>query len=80
MDRVESVLELRNIYHRKALMEGRIFFHKTLKNKDGSQMKAKRNGQNKLWKTRPNEFKIPVKQGLYNFGYIDQDNYLDWTL
>jgi hypothetical protein len=62
------------------LLNGQVFYHKTLTNKDGSPLKAKRNGKNKLWKTRPSEFKIPVKRGLYEFGYIDQDNYLDWRI
>lgn len=30
----------------------------------------RRNGKTKLWKTRPNEFRIPVKRGLYEYGYI----------
>ena len=29
-----------------------------------------RNGQTKTWKTRPGEFRIPVKYGLYRYGYI----------
>jgi len=36
---------------------------------------CRRNGQTKLWKTRPNEFSIPVKRGLHDHGYItDSDN------
>ncbi len=30
-----------------------------------------RNGRTKIWKTRPGEFRIPVKYGLYDYGYID---------
>ena len=30
----------------------------------------RRNGQTKLWKTRPGEFQIPVKAGLRTCGYI----------
>ena len=30
----------------------------------------RRNGKTKLWKTRPDQFKIPVKHGLYQYGYI----------
>jgi hypothetical protein len=32
----------------------------------------RRNGQTKLWKTRPTEFRIPVKFGMYSFDYITQ--------
>jgi hypothetical protein len=34
----------------------------------------RRNGATKLWKTRPNEFRVPVKFGMYAHGYIDHDN------
>jgi hypothetical protein len=32
------------------------------------------NGKCKTWKTRLNEFKLPIKHGLYSYGYITQDN------
>jgi hypothetical protein len=42
----------------------------------------RRNGRTKLWKTRPNDFKIPVKYGMgYGMGsynYITQDNLAYW--
>lgn len=34
----------------------------------------RRNGATKTWKTRPNEFRVPVKYGLYSYGYIDHAN------
>lgn len=34
----------------------------------------RRNGQTKLWKTRPDHFRVPIKYGLYGYGYIDHDN------
>lgn len=34
----------------------------------------RRNGQTKTWKTRPNEFRIPVKHGFYSYGYINELN------
>lgn len=34
----------------------------------------RRNGQTKLWKTRPNDFRIPIKHGLHAYSYLDQDN------
>ena len=62
------------------LLNANTFYHKTLKNKDGTPYKAKRNGRNKLWKTRPHDFQILVKRGLKEFGYIDQDNFESWTV
>ena len=32
------------------------------------------NGKCKTWKTRPNEFKLPIKHGLYDYGYITHEN------
>ena len=32
----------------------------------------RRNGRTQLWKTRPTEFRVPVKHGLYHYGYITQ--------
>ncbi len=34
------------------------------------------NGKCKVWKTRPDDFKLPIKHGLYTYtyGYITQDN------
>lgn len=32
----------------------------------------RRNGATKLWKTRPTEFRIPVKFGLRTYDYITQ--------
>lgn len=34
----------------------------------------RRNGKTKTWKTRPGQFQIPVKHGLYNYAYITQDD------
>ncbi len=34
----------------------------------------RRNGKTKVWKTRPEDFKVPVKHGLYKYGYIDNGN------
>lgn len=41
---------------------------------NGRCWKARRNGQTKLWKTRPNDFRIPIKMGLKSYGVIDQNN------
>jgi hypothetical protein len=34
----------------------------------------RRNGATKLWKTRPDEFRIPVKYGLRDYSYITELN------
>lgn len=35
----------------------------------------RRNGRTKTWKTRPGEFRIPVKHGLRSYGYITEYNF-----
>ena len=55
------------------------FEHKTLKNSDGSRLRVRRNGATKTWKTRPTEFRIPCKYGLYEYLYIDHTNHLEWV-
>jgi len=32
--------------------------------------KWRRNGATQTWKTRPNDFRVPVKYGLYGYGQI----------
>lgn len=56
------------------------FAHKTLKNADGSAMRCRASGKCQTWKTRPNEFKLPVKYGLYNSFYITETNADDWNV
>jgi len=50
------------------------FTHATLKDSKGQPCKVRRNGKTQVWKTRPNDFKVPVKYGLYEYLYITQDN------
>jgi len=54
--------------------------HTTIKNADGSPARCRVNGRCKTWKTRPDDFKLPVKHGLYNCFYINQDNAEEWLL
>jgi hypothetical protein len=40
----------------------------------GNLWKLRRNGKTQLWKTRPDEFRIPVKAGLRATGSVTQDS------
>jgi hypothetical protein len=55
-----------------------IFEHVTLKNADGSRLRSRRNGKTKLWKTRPDDFSIPCKYGMYYYFNITHYNGKDW--
>ena len=35
---------------------------------------VRRNGMTQLWKTRPGEFRIPVKIGFRSYGQLTHDN------
>ncbi len=62
------------------LKHGDIVHHKTVQNADGTPARGRVNGKVKLWKRSPGKFLVPMKHGLYDYFYIDQDNYLDFTL
>jgi hypothetical protein len=59
----------------------REFYHKTIMNSDKkTPARCRRNGKTQTWKTRPLEFKIPVKHRLYDFFYITHLNCNEWTI
>lgn len=53
---------------------GVVFAMNDEQNADGSCKRWRVNGKVKRWKTRPNEFRIPVKRGMYEHGYITEKN------
>lgn len=53
----------------QALIE-REFHEDVPRRKDGSCYVWRRNGATQTWKTRPDEFRVPVKYGLYEYGQI----------
>lgn len=57
-----------------------IFHHLTIKNADGSPARCRVNGKCHTWKTRPNEFRLPVKYGLKDCFYITERNASEWVL
>ena len=63
-----------------SLSHGWTIHHKTEKNADGSPLRCRVSGICKTWKTRPNEFQLPVKYGLKTSFYITHENADDWEL
>jgi len=47
---------------------------------NGNLWQARRNGATKLWKKRPNDFRIPIKFGFKSYAALDQDNILNSDL
>lgn len=62
------------------LRYGVILHHVTEKNADGTPLRCRVNGQCKTWKTRPDDFRLPVKHGLRNCFYITPENAKDWII
>jgi len=61
---------------------GTILHHDTAKQgKNNSEpLRCRVNGKCKTWKTRPAEFRLPVKRGLYEYGYIDETDADGWSV
>lgn len=59
---------------------GDIFHHVSAKNADGTPLRGRVNGKCKTWKTRPDEFRLPMKHGLKDYFYIDAENAKDWVV
>ena len=56
------------------------FWHRTVKNADGTPARCRVNGACKVWKTRPDEFRLPVKHGMYDCSYITESNAAEWRI
>lgn len=41
---------------------------------NGNLWQVRRNGRTQTWKTRPNDFRIPIKIGFRQYGEIDHNN------
>lgn len=56
------------------------FYHRTQTYaKSKRPIEVRRMGRTKRWKTRPNDFRIPVKFGMYDSFYIDNSNAHEWS-
>ena len=55
-------------------------YHRVLRNSDGTALRARPNGRCKTWVTRPSEFRLPMKYGMYETFYITERDAGDWSL
>lgn len=62
------------------LHRGQTLYHKKLRNADGTPTRCRVNGKCQTWKTRPSEFKLPVKYGLKTCFYITESNAEEWSV
>lgn len=58
----------------------RRFYHKTLRYKSNpaAPLECRANGKCQTWKTRPADFKLPVKYGLKECFYITPETAHEW--
>jgi hypothetical protein len=65
----------------KNLKHGDTIYHRTAKNTDGTQTRARITGAVKTWKTDPDRIRVPWKHGLYTYGAIESALDLeDWNI
>ena len=62
------------------LSYGDILYHLHYTNADGSRQRWKVTGKVKFWKTRPWDFRIPVKYGMRDYGYVTPHTADDFSL
>ena len=59
---------------------GDLLYHATEKGRDGKPAKCRVSGRCTTWKTMPDDFKLPVRYGLYRHFYITEDNADEWSV
>jgi len=59
---------------------GTTLHHTTARNAAGTPLRARVNGKCRTWKTRPEEFRLPMKHGLRDYFYITEANAHEWEL
>ena len=64
----------------KSLTHGQIVYSLFYDNADNTPQRYRVNGMVKLWKRDPQRVKVPIKRGLYEYGYITQDNLSEFSL
>jgi hypothetical protein len=58
----------------KRLTRNDTLYHVTHRNADGSPQRWRVNGMVKRWKRTPDRIQVPLKHGLYSYGYLTEDD------
>lgn len=61
-------------------LTARHFEHVKDKGSDNKPIRCRATGACQTWKTRPNDFKLPVKHGMYNSFYLTHTNAHEWVV
>lgn len=55
-----------------------LLWHRTSRNRKGQAHSVRQSGRLKTWKTRPDDFRVPWKFGLYENGEVTHNNAHEW--
>lgn len=64
----------------KRLEYGQMVYHVALKNPDGTPQCWRVNGRVQIWKKTPHRVFVPLKRGLYQYGFICEKNLDEFEL
>lgn len=64
----------------KKLTYHQTIYHARYKNSDGTPERWKVNGAVRTWKTKPDKVLVPLKRGLYQYGYLTESDLEDFNL
>jgi hypothetical protein len=62
-----------------SLKPGTLLWHTSVKNANGTALRAKVNGRCKTWKRDVERFELPMKHGMYDYFYITAFNAHEWS-
>jgi hypothetical protein len=63
----------------RTLPRGATLHHTTLRNADGTPLRARVTGRPQTWVRRPEHFRLPMKHGLRDSFYIDELSCAEWA-
>lgn len=65
----------------ESAMTATTFYHRTKNYARGNRpIEVRKMGRTKRWVRQPEKFRIPVKYGMYDSFYIDNDNAHEWSV
>jgi hypothetical protein len=64
----------------KALKHGDMIHSLSMRNSDGTPLRARVNGKCRTWARSPSKFEVPIKHGLRDCGYLTDGNAHAWAL
>jgi len=65
---------------RETITDANEFWHRYMRNADNSPVRCRKTGKTHLWKTRPTDYRIPVKCGLKESFYITPEIAINWCI